>query len=164
MHVCHCCVLPLPAVFPASLSTTDFFKDLHSTCRKNGQKRGFQCLTARFLNYKFSTLPNEWHWDVYVWTKYRTAMLHTAFVKRFWHTEVAHMSARVNPALDTSEFQTIFLKILRLCSVFFWRVRATLIWRSVQNIASTVQYCRSGMNSAKPIFQNFSVERFFCLH
>ena len=76
------------------------FLNLHFVCLKDGQQTGLYCLAMRFLNYNFSPLATEWHWGVCVWTKYRTAVSHTAFVKRFWHTEVADMSARVNPALS----------------------------------------------------------------
>ena len=76
MHVCHCCVLSLPTLlFCHSLyHSFRFFINLHSTFHTNGQKTGFYCLALRFHNYTFSQLATELHWNVCVWTKYRTAV------------------------------------------------------------------------------------------
>ena len=94
MYVCHCCVLPLHALLFSHYfdHSFRFFLNLQSMCSKDGQITGFYCLAELFLNQNFSPPATEW-------TKYRTAVPHTAFAKRFGNTEEAHMSVRVNPAL-----------------------------------------------------------------
>ena len=93
MHVCHCCVLPLPTLLicHSLYHSFRFFINLHSTCRTNGQKIGFYCLALRSHNYTFSRLATEWHWNV-ACEQNTEQQCHRS---GFWHTEVAHMSARV---------------------------------------------------------------------
>ena len=111
MDVCHCCVLPLSAFpfCPSFDSSFRCFLNLDFTMRKDGQITGFYCLAARFYNYNFSPLPTMRSTVctecMYVRTNYITAVSHSAFAKRSWHTEVTHKSARVNPPLCYSVFK-----------------------------------------------------------
>ena len=86
MHMCHCCVLPLPdLLFRYSFDHSNcFFLNLHSTCRKDGKITGSYCLAARFhitsLHWWRNDTEMSLHSTEYmcVWTTCRKAVPHNA--------------------------------------------------------------------------------------